>query len=81
MLSFNRVVKTLFILDFQRMASVYEEKVMICMGVFTSILTVAYVVQEAVVRRNRGLNHFASWYLSIYLGKVVCFLVSLTIPY
>ena len=70
MLTFNRVLKTLFILDFQRMSAVPEQKVMICMGLVTTIFTLAHLGEEAVTRRILGLDHFGRWYLSIYLGKV-----------
>ena len=72
MLTFSRVLKTIFILDFNRIAVVPEQKVMICMGCITFIFTLAYLLQEAVVRRIRGLDHFGRWYMSLYLGKVVC---------
>ena len=74
MLTFNRVLKTLFILDFQRMSAVPEQKVMICMGLVTSICTLAHLVEEAVTRRILGLDHFSREYWSIYLGKVGTYL-------
>ena len=70
MLSFSRVVKTLFILDFQRMSAVPEKMVMTCMGVITFFCTSAHVVQEALVRRSRGLDHFGRMYFFSYLGQV-----------
>ena len=81
MLTFSRILKTLFILDFHRMATVPEEKVIICMGLVTFICTLAYLLQEAVVRRIRGLDHFSRWSISIYLGKVVCLNGSLILLY
>ena len=71
MLSFSRVVKTLFILDFQRVSAVQEKMVMTCMGVVTFFCTSAHVVQEALVRRSRGLHHFGRSYFFSYLGQVV----------
>jgi hypothetical protein len=70
MLTFSRVLKTIFILDFHRIAVVPDRKVMIFMGWVTLICTSAYLLQEAVVRRIRGLDHFSRWSISIYLGKV-----------
>ena len=75
MLSFSRVVKTLFILDFQRMSAVPEKGVMTCMGVVTFFCTSAHVVQEALVRRSRGLDHFGRMYFFSYLGQVVSYLL------
>jgi hypothetical protein len=71
MLTFNRVITTLFIHDFQRMAAVAENTVMICMAVVTMICTVAHVIQEAVVRDSHGLDHFARVDIFYYLGQVV----------
>ena len=71
MLTFNRVITTLFIHDFQRMAAVPENTVMIWMAVVTMICTVAHVIQEAVVRDSHGLDHFARMDIFYYLGKVV----------
>ena len=71
MLTFNRVLKTLFILDFERMTAVAEKKVMIWMGVVTSIGTLTHLVEEAVTRRIRGLDQFARLCTHVYLGKVV----------
>ena len=75
MLSFSRVVKTLFILDFQRMSAVPEKMVMTCMGVVTFFCTSAHVVQEALVRRSRGLDHFGRMSFFSYLGQVVSYLL------
>ena len=71
MLTFNRVITTLFIHDFQRMAAVPENTVMICMAVVTLICTVAHILQEAAVRDIHGLEHFSRLDIFYYLGKVV----------
>ena len=71
MITFNKVLKTLFILDFERMTAVSEKKVMIWMGVVTSIGTLTHLVEEAVTRRIRGLDQFARLCTNVYLGKVV----------
>ena len=75
MVAFSRVVKTMFILDFQRMLAVPEKGVMTCMGVVTFFCTSAHVVQEALVRRSRGLDHFGRMYFFSYLGQVVSYLL------
>ena len=71
MLTFNRIISALFIIDFDRMAAIPDRHVMICLGAVTFILTLAHVVQEAAVRRLRGLDHFARMSIFKYLGKVV----------
>ena len=70
MLSFKTVVNTFFIVDFDRMSAVAEKKVMIWMGAVTAICTLTHVVEEAVTRQAKGLDHFARWCFNIYLGKV-----------
>jgi hypothetical protein len=71
MLTFNRIISALFIIDFDRMTAIPERHVMISLGAVTFIFTVAHVVQEAVCRRLRGLDHFARMSIFEYLGKVV----------
>ena len=73
MITFKIVMKTLFIIDFEKMASVPEQKVMACMGVVTSVLTLIHLGLEALVRNIRGLDHYARWCLNIYFGKVVLY--------
>ena len=69
MLTFNRIISALFIIDFDRMAAIPERHVMICLGVVTFIFTLAHVVQEVVIRRLRGLDHFARMIIFDYLGS------------
>ena len=71
MLTFNRVLKALFILDFQRISLIPEHRVMGSLCFVTAICSLIYLLQEAIVREVRGLNHFGRWSLSIYLAKVV----------
>ena len=71
MITFNRVLKALFILDFQRISLIPEHRVMSSLCFVTVICSLIYLLQEAIVREIRGLNHFGGWSLSIYLGKVV----------
>jgi hypothetical protein len=75
MMAFNRVVKTLFILDFQRMSAIPERSVMFYMGVVTFVCTSAHLVQEALVRNSRGLDHFGRMYFFVYLGQVVFYFI------
>ena len=71
MLTFKIVVKTLFILDFERMAMVSEQRMMAVMGVFTTILIVIHSAAEAWLRNHRNLDHYARWCINVYLGKVL----------
>ena len=71
MLTINRIISILFILDFQKMTAILERNVMICVGVVTSICTMACILQEVIVRNSRGLNHFARLDHFIWLGKVL----------
>ena len=69
MITFNRVLKTLFIIDFQRISLIPEEKVMKLFGFTTFLSSVIYLLQEVAVRYLRGLNHFGRNF-AVYLGKV-----------
>ena len=69
MMTFNRVLRTLFIIDFKRISMVPEEKVMKLFGLVTFITSVLYLLQEAAVRNFRGLNHFGRAF-GVYLGGV-----------
>ena len=71
MITFKIVVKTFFIIDFDKMASVPEQKVIVCMRVITSLVTLIHLGEEALIRNIRGLDHYARWCFNIYLGKVV----------
>ena len=71
MLTFSIVLKTLFILDFQRLSLIPEQKVMNCFTAVTVFCSLIYLLQEAAVRHFRGLDHFGRWALNTYLGKVV----------
>ena len=69
MMTFNRVLRTLFIIDFKRISLVSEERVMKLFGLVTLLTSVMYLLQEAAVRNFRGLNHFGRAF-GVYLGKV-----------
>ena len=71
MLTINRIISILFILDFQKMTAILERNVMICVGVVTSLGTMACLLQEVVVRNTRALNHFSRLDQFIWLGKVI----------
>ena len=71
MLTINRIISILFILDFQKMTAISERNVMICVGVVTSLGTMACILQEVVVRNSRGLHQFARLDQFIWLGKVL----------
>ena len=71
MLTFKTGLNVLFIWDFNRMANISEKKVMTWMFLTTSISTLANLLEEALTRDNRGLNHFSRQCFNTYLGKVV----------
>ena len=70
MLTFKTSLNILFIRHFDRMAAISETKVMAWMCVTTLVSTVAHIIEEAITRNSRGLNHFARWCFNTYLGKV-----------
>ena len=71
MLTFKTILKTLFIVDFDRMAAIPEEKVIRWMVVVTSLCTLAHLGEEAVIRNIHGLDHYSRQCYNIYLGNVV----------
>ena len=71
MLIFKTSLNILFILDFNRMAAISETKVMAWMFVTTLVSTVGHLIEEAVTRNSRGLNHFSRQCVNAYLGKVI----------
>ena len=70
MITFNRIIKTLFIIDFQKISLVPEHKVVGLFCFLTAITSCHYLLQEAVIRHLRGLNHYGRA-LGIYLGQVI----------
>ena len=68
--TFKTILKTLFLLDFNRMISISEKKVMICFLAVTSTSTLAILMQEITVRQRLGIHHFARRCFNIYLGQV-----------
>ena len=75
MMTFNRILKTLFIIDFKRISMVPEEKVLKLFAFVIFLMSVFYLLQEVIVRNLRGLNHFGRAF-GVYLGKVrykVCY--------
>ena len=71
MLTFSKVLKTLFILDFQRVAGIEEQTILRYMGLVTFIGTAAHLGEEYLSRSSQGLCHFGKWDVLFYLGKVV----------
>ena len=70
MLTFKIVVKTLFIMDFDRMAMIEETNMLKWMAAFTTSVTGLHVLMEAFLRNHRGLEHYPRWCLSVYISKV-----------
>ena len=70
MITFKTLLRTCFILHFDKMTAISEENVIIMMGIFTSIFTITFLVWEVLLRQHLGLDHFARWCLNTYLGKV-----------
>ena len=71
MLTFKTLLQSLFIMDFDRMAAIPEQRVMVSMMLVTSLSTLAHIGEEVVIRNIRGLDHFARLCFNAYLGKVV----------
>ena len=70
MLSFKIIVQTLFVIDFDHMASMGETGMMTALGACTTTLTVVHVVMESILRNHRGLQHYPRWCASVYISKV-----------
>ena len=70
LLTLKIVVKTLFILDFDRMAMIAETKMMMWICGSTTIFTLTHLALEAFLRNHRGLGHYPRWCLSVYISKV-----------
>ena len=75
MLTYKTVLNICFLIDFDKMAAVAEKKVMVVMGVFTSVTTLAHLAEEVVTRNMLGLDHYARWCFNIYLGEVTFVIV------
>ena len=70
MLSFKNILKIFFLIDFERMSSVPEKYVMVCMSITVCSGTFAHLAHEAVVRSSRQLKHYGRSEIFTYLGKV-----------
>ena len=70
MLSFKTIVHTLFVIDFDRMATMGETGMIIGLGLTTSTFTLAHVAMEALLRNHLGLEHYPRWCFSVYISKV-----------
>ena len=53
------------------MAAISETKVMTWMFATTLVSTLGHLIEEAVTRNSRGLNHFSRQCFNAYLGKVI----------
>ena len=71
MLAFNRVLKTLFILIFQRMIAVPDKSVLISIGMVTFLFTSLHIVHEVLAQRSLGLDHFPRGDFYVFLSKVI----------
>ena len=70
MLTFKIVIKSLFIMDFDRMAMIEEKTMLKGMAAFTTLVTGLHVGMEVFLRNHRGLEHYPRWCLSVYISKV-----------
>ena len=70
MLTFKIFLKTLFIIDFDRMAAIPEKNVLVCLALVTTFCTTAHIAEEMFMRNYLGLDHFARFCFNIYLAKV-----------
>ena len=71
MSTFKTVVRTLFILDFDRMAAIPEERMMMWMCACNTVSVLANLGMETFLRNHQGLDHFGRMCLNVYLGKVM----------
>ena len=70
MITFKLFLKTLFIIDFDRMAAIPENNVLVCLALVTSFCTLAHIAEEMFIRNFLGLDHFGRFCFNIYLAKV-----------
>ena len=70
MLTFKTILTTLFILDFNRMATIPEKRVIYCMWMVTFFFTMSHLVHEFTLRHTLGYLHFGRMCFYLYLGKV-----------
>ena len=68
--TFKTILKILFLLDFNKMISISEKKVMVGLWVVTSTCSLVYLAQEVTIRHTLGVHHFARRCFNIYLGQV-----------
>ena len=70
MLTFKTVLTTLFIIDFNRMTSIPENRVLHCMWLVTFFCTMIHLVHEFTLRHTFGYHHFGRMCFNLFLGKV-----------
>jgi hypothetical protein len=80
MLTYKTVLNNCFLIDFDKMAAVAEKKVMVVMGLFTSVTSLAHLAEEVATRNLLGLDHYARWCYNIYLGKVTFVIFNVVYP-
>ena len=70
MLTFRIVIKLFFILDFDRMSSMPEKRVLTCFNLATFACAGLYLFIEYTIRSLRELHHFPRMTVYIWLGMV-----------
>ena len=71
MTTFKMFLKTLFIINFERMAAISEKNVLVCLVLVTFFCTSAHIAEEIFIRQFLGLDHFARFCFNMYFAKVV----------
>ena len=67
-LTFKTIVKTLLLVDFEKMSDIPESFVNLGMFLVNLVSTMLYLVQEYSVREARGLEHYSRLEILKYLG-------------
>ena len=75
MLSFKMVLKTLFIIDFDRTSTLADKNVIFCLASVTLFSNLILQGIEMIIRNIFGLDHFGRLCFNIYLGKVIIILI------
>ena len=71
MMTFKIFLKTLFIIDFNRMTAIPEKNVLVCLALVTIFCILAHIAEEMFLRNYLGLDHFGRDCFNMYLAKVV----------
>ena len=70
MLTFRIVIKLFLILDFERMSSMSEKRVLACFSLATFVCTGLHLLNEYISRCLRELDHFPRMNVYLWLGMV-----------